>query len=52
MSMDEEEAKKILKEHSSPAYYSWHKGDTKATVDGRFTAEELEAIAYLLRKDI
>lgn len=32
-------------------YLSWDKGDEYAVLDGRFTADELEAIAQHMRKE-
>lgn len=60
--MDEEKAKEILGnvievdgglhslcsgEHF--AYTNWFKGDETATLDGEFTADQLEAIAWWIR---
>jgi hypothetical protein len=31
-------------------YLSWHSGDTAATLDGEFTADQLEAIVMWMRE--
>lgn len=35
--------------HSLSWYLFWEKGDVQATLDGDFTADELEAIAWWMR---
>lgn len=56
MCMSEEKAKEVLGEsivefglNSLGWYLSWEKGDEEATLDGRFTVEQLEAIAWWMR---
>jgi hypothetical protein len=60
--MDEAKATEILKDcigagcppknnqlHSLGWYLAWDPGDKEATLDGIFSAEELEAIAWWMR---
>lgn len=57
--MNEEQATKILKDevedvnnnnlYSLGWYLSWYVGDEEATLDGDFTADELEAIAWWMK---
>lgn len=51
--MKEEQVKEILRAYINKTglyslgdYLSWEYGDSEAILDGRFTAEELEAIAW------
>ena len=57
--MDEKQAKEILGDnikspedglYSLREYIHWNVGDDKATLDGKFTADELEATAWWMRK--
>lgn len=55
------EAKKILGEIvdrsgdlyrlGSPGYVNWYSGELEITLDGSFTAEELEAFAVIMRAE-
>jgi hypothetical protein len=55
--MDEKLAREILGETVRPDdrllgfenYAHWHPGDAVATLDGEFTADELEAVAWWMR---
>ena len=54
--MTEDEARTILEREitddglfSIGWYLSWTKGNNEATLDGRFTAESLEAIAWWMK---
>ena len=55
--MNEELAREILKDYICEygglyclgAYLSWTKGCESATLDGRFTPDELEAIAWWMK---
>ncbi len=56
--MDEERVKKILKPevlsndgglYSLGWYLAWSPNDTEVTLDGPFTADELEAIAWWMK---
>jgi hypothetical protein len=54
--MDENEARKILDKavedrglYDAAWYLNWNMGRPDATLDGRFTADELEAIAWWMR---
>lgn len=58
MCMTEEKVRTILKPtvfskdgglHDLGWYLRWYKGDGEATLDGPFTADELEAIAWWMR---
>jgi len=56
--MKESEAKEILSDeiqsdgslYSLGWYLCWNAGDDKAVLDGDFTADDLEAIAFWMRK--
>lgn len=56
--MNEQRAREILKSAIKPsgalldrvAYMSWEPGDSDVVLDGQFTAEELEAIAFWMRR--
>ncbi|MEE7625455.1 hypothetical protein V3O24_04715 [Methylobacter sp. Wu8] len=56
--MDEEKVRKIIEPeifkedgglYDLGWYLSWNKGDESATLDGEFTADDLEAIAWWMR---
>lgn len=57
--MDEKQVKKILNDiyfrsnggisSEEARYFAWTIGNTKATLDGEFTADELHAIAWWMR---
>ena len=54
--MDEEKARKLLGDsikedglYSLGWYLGWTHGDADATLDGSFTADDLEAIAWWMR---
>ncbi len=55
--MNKEKAQEILKEYitksggiSNLSNYAWYmKGDNHITLDGSFTGEELEAMAYWIK---
>lgn len=56
--MDEKQVREILHDinfefdggiFSDARYLAWTVGNTEATLDGEFTAEELEAIAWWMR---
>jgi len=58
--MDRKQANKILGNAEDPnsglyslkkEYLRWKVGDEKATLDGNFTADELEATAWWMRKN-
>jgi len=57
--MDRKQANKILGDkikgpdgslYSTKEYLNWNVGNEKATLDGNFTADELEATAWWMRK--
>jgi len=57
--MDRKQANKILGDkikdpdgslYSLKEYLRWKVGDKKASLDGNFTADDLEAIAWWMRK--
>lgn len=54
--MDKEHAQRVLEDsidekglYNLGWYLAWRKGDHEATLDGSFTAEDLEAIAWVMR---
>ena len=59
MSMTEERVRELLESalceddeglYSCGWYLAWSKGNDDASLDGSFTADELEAIAYWMRR--
>ena len=57
--MDEKQARKILEDeiesngelYSLGRYIAWSINDAKATLDGSFTANDLEAIAWWMKNN-
>ena len=58
--MNREEAEAILANYIQPngrlynvgGYVSWNPGNSKITLDGEFTAEELEAMAWWMKNEV
>jgi hypothetical protein len=57
LTMNEQQAREILKAHilknnglhGDVEYFDWAAGDRTAVLDGHFSADELEAIAWWMR---
>lgn len=58
MAVDEQKAREILGDDIQPdgslyclgRYLAWSHGDDTVTLDAKFSADELEAIAYWMRR--